>query len=618
MPGEYTPPELYEVNKKRIEENLEKGNIATAIQDYFIWVRGEGGAPGKSPDESSGTTEIQSTEKTPIADEAMQDLLRRLRAGLLSSFRNAMSEGNYTDALNFYISAEEAGWTDLFLEEILPPIGDEMSGGDEPPGEVMSLAGLRRDRILFLIEEGLPVKALGYVRQISDLSDFREKDLELILSTAMDEKKITAARRIIAEMEKRGLSFEAGMEKKLVDESYSSVDLIRGTVTVWVNRGMKIQEGVGLPDRVIGSGFYVDRRGYVITNYHVISSQVDPEYEGYSRLFVRPSENPDIRIPARVIGWDSVFDIALLKVETDSETVFSFSPEGDHLPGERIFAIGSPAGLENTITSGIISAGDRRFLQMGDVMQVDVPINQGNSGGPLLDEDGDLIGVVFAGIEQFEGINFAIPVNWLIKIFPKLYDGGEIEHPFLGLALQKVGDGMEVSYVLPGSPAHRLGMKAGDILVGVGPSEEPITSMVEAHDSLMKYNPGTLIRLRWLDEGGKEKEGLAALQNRPEIPLEKAVLYDRHENLFAPAFGMKVEKIQDNMLGSRYIVKKVYQGSVADETGMSENDPFSIQQWKYMDSEKILIAQIRIKKRKAGFLETGVQLGTYVETNNFM
>jgi hypothetical protein len=142
--------------------------------------------------------------------------------------------------------------------------------------------------------------------------------------------------------------------------------------------------------------------------------------------------------------------------------------------------------------------------------------------------------------------------------------------------------------------------------------------MVEAHDILLSYTPGTLIRLRWIDQEGKEKEGLAALKNRPERPLEQAIRYDRPERLFAPAFGMKVEKIQDNMLGSRYIVKKVYQGSVADETGMSENDPFSIQQWKYMEDEKILLAQIRIKKRKAGFLETGVQLGTYVETSNFL
>jgi S1-C subfamily serine protease len=604
LSGTYNPPALYEVNRDRIEENLEKGDITTALQDYYVWLRSEG------LDAASVTG---SDFVTPsAADDSMGNLYPRLREELLQSFQKSLKEGNYTRAISLYISAEQAGLIDTFKNESLPPYGEESKE------ELVSLSGLQRLRVLSLLGEGQPVKALAYILQLSDLSFFSGEELNLLFTTALEEKKSSSVMKIVNEMDRRGLFPENGALNLPAAAGRPRADLIRGTVTVWVNRGMKIQEGVGLPDRVIGSGFYIDRRGYVITNYHVIRSQVDPEYEGYSRLFVRPSENPDIRIPARVVGWDSVFDIALLKVETETETVFSFSTEGEHLPGERIYAIGSPAGLENTLTSGIISAVDRRFLQMGNVMQVDVPINQGNSGGPLLDEKGDLIGVVFAGIEQFEGINFAIPVRWLIRIFPKLYDGGQIEHPFLGIALQKVEENMEVTYVLPGSPAHRIGMEVGDILTGLGSSQRPIYSMVEAHDILLSYTPGTLIRLRWIDQEGKEKEGLAALKNRPERPLEQAIRYDRPERLFAPAFGMKVEKIQDNMLGSRYIVKKVYQGSVADETGMSENDPFSIQQWKYMEDEKILLAQIRIKKRKAGFLETGVQLGTYVETNNFL
>ena len=99
--------------------------------------------------------------------------------------------------------------------------------------------------------------------------------------------------------------------------------MLSGTVTIWVNRGIVIENGVGFPDRVIGSGFFVDPRGYLLTNHHVIASEVDPEYEGFSRLFVKLPGRPDERLPARVIGYDRVFDLALLKVEYDAPFVFS-------------------------------------------------------------------------------------------------------------------------------------------------------------------------------------------------------------------------------------------------------------------------------------------------------
>jgi len=134
----------------------------------------------------------------------------------------------------------------------------------------------------------------------------------------------------------------------------------------------------------------------------------------------------------------------------------------------------------------------------------------------------------------------------------------------------------------------------------------------------LNFAAGTLLKISWTDKQNLEREECTVLDERPRIPLEKAIQYDQAEKLFAPAFGMQVEKFQDNILGTKYIVKKVYRGSIADETGMSVNDPFSLQQWKYLNKEKVLIAQVRIKKRKAGFLETGVQLGTYTETTNFL
>jgi len=202
-----------------------------------------------------------------------------------------------------------------------------------------------------------------------------------------------------------------------------------------------------------------------------------------------------------------------------------------------------------------------------------------------------------------------------MHIFPQLYKEGQISHPFLGVSLYKMDEGLEVKYVLPGSPADRIGIQAGDVLQELAGTA--VDSIVSAHDTLLHYTPETLVEIKWR-RGSIQRKGLTVLTTRPEIPLKKVIDYGQPEQLFAPAFGMQVEKIRDNLLGTRYLVEKVYNGSVADETGISVNDPFSLQQWKYLEEQKVILAQIRIKKRKAGFLETGVQLGAYVETNDFL
>src|SRR6056297_122940 len=566
---------LYEINLSRIEQDREDGQIVRAMQDLFLL---------RSRTDREGIGE-QSSEIVVLKKKLKEDLKQK--------FQTSLDKHEYETALRLSVSVRQAGW-----EEILHR--DHLS--------------LKRDHVMFELEKGNPVRALALARQIDDFSIFEEEQLQQMLEGAIEEEKYTTAGMILEELGRRDVDPLHQLPENSADK-YSQAQLIRGTVTIWVNRGMRIEDGVGLPDRVIGSGFYVDRRGYIITNYHVIRSQVDPKYEGYSRLYIRPSKNPEDKIPAKVVGYDSVFDIALLKVETEPENVLSFSPEKEQKPGERIYAIGSPAGLENTITSGIVSATDRRFLQMGNVVQVDVPINQGNSGGPLLDGNGNLIGVVFAGIEQFEGINFAIPVQWVMHIFPQLYEEGQISHPFLGVSLYKMDEGLEVKYVLPSSPADRIGIQAGDVLQELAGTA--VDSIVAAHDTLLHYTPETLVEIKWR-RGSIQRKGLTVLTTRPEIPLKKVIDYGQPEQLFAPAFGMQVEKIRDILLCTRYLVEKVYNGSVADETGISVNDPFSLQQWKYLEEQKVILAQIRIKKRKAGFLETGVQLGAYVETNDFL
>ncbi|MFW5769501.1 MAG: S1C family serine protease, partial [Spirochaetota bacterium] len=358
-----------------------------------------------------------------------------------------------------------------------------------------------------------------------------------------------------------------------------------------------------------------DRRGYILTNYHVVSSEIDPEYEGFSRLYIRLPGRSEEKVPAKVVGFDRIFDIALLKAEITPEYVFSLNDTEEFVPGERILAMGSPGGLESTITSGIISAVGRRFLQLGDAMQVDVPINPGNSGGPLLNDDGQLVGVIFAGLEQFEGINFAIPAHWVNMILPKLYEGGEVVHPWLGLAVQERKGELETMYTLPGEPAQRVGIREGEPLVTVNGIE--FDSIRDIQEYILQFPPDTLVEVEWgsEDNGGKE---LAFLKERPFRPMDLALKRDRKDRLLLPLFGMGLKETDSVFWKPNYTVEKVYRGSIADETGLSESDPVSIQRFFIEEEYRVAVLQMYVMKRKAGFLEKAIQLAAYLEIDYFI
>ena len=303
----------------------------------------------------------------------------------------------------------------------------------------------------------------------------------------------------LAAAERAGASADADSRAWALGQD-SAADMIRRVATVWVDRGIRIEKGLGLPDRVIGSAFFVDKRGLLVTNYHVIASEVDPEYEGYSRLYVRLGDDASARIPAKVVGWDRALDLAVLKVELVGEYVFSLLGGANPLVGDRVFAIGSPAGLEKTVTAGIVSAAGRRFLQLGDALQIDAAVNHGNSGGPVVDEKGRTVGVVFAGIEQFEGINFAVPARRLAAALPAMTRGGKAERPWLGLTVDEGRNGVQIIYVAPGTPAADQLFTEGLFLKSVGGVLLDAKSLIpEAQDILFPRRPGELVAVELSD-----------------------------------------------------------------------------------------------------------------------
>lgn len=388
-------------------------------------------------------------------------------------------------------------------------------------------------------------------------------------------------------------------------------------ITVRVDRGIKIEQGLGSPDRVLGSGFFIDPNGYLITNYHVIQSEVDPSYEGYSRVTVKPAGDPDTRYPAKVVGWDPLLDLALLKAEMTPPRVFVLAPSPAPPQGAAIYALGSPLGLESTITAGIVSATGRKVLQWGDVIQIDAPLNPGNSGGPLLDAAGNVRGVVFASISGYQGLNFAITATWLLDALPSLYRGGEVAHPWLGYILDdapKGGTGLSLRYRSPAVPPS---VHEGEtILAANGHSLERVADLQAL---LLNLKPGELVSLRVRDQAGRERTVLRALGSRPEHPLDEAIAKDTRDRIFPALLGMDVARIPGGIFGEEsYSITKVRAGSIADEAGLSEGDPFTLYGLALHEHDRAAILQIHVKKRKAGFLESIIQIPVPLDIPDFV
>ena len=391
--------------------------------------------------------------------------------------------------------------------------------------------------------------------------------------------------------------------------------MIDGTVTIWIDLGVKIEAGKAFSNKAIGSGFFIDKRGYLVTNYHVISSQVDPEYEGISRLYIKLSNDTETRIPAKVVGYDESLDLALLKTEVSPEYVFALGSSSSLEIGEKIFAIGSPVGLERTLTSGIVSAEGRKLFSIGTVMQIDAAVNNGNSGGPIIDEFGNVQAIVFAGMLQFQGLNFAIPVEYLKIILPQLYNGGKILHSFVGVYGKTAKDkGVEVLWMQKSSPAKYAGIKEGDIITAV--NGKKVLSLEELHLRQISVLPNSIIEYTVLDKSGEEKNILVLTEVRAKYPGLNFYKKDSVPNVLYPLFGMKLKNVSSG-LGNKYIVDEVVKGSIADESGFTELDPVKIYK-TYLSPEKdILFTEIYSKKKSNGYLDVSLVLATPLDSENF-
>lgn len=473
---------------------------------------------------------------------------------------------------------------------------------------------IRFHQLLSCLDNGYFAAASVLLMKGIDLESISTDHLRYLEEKFYQGSQKDSLRVVADEIDRRNMDVTDETRSLVLQEDRKS-DLVNGTVTLWVDKGLRTENGMGIPDRMIGSGFFIDNQGYLITNYHVISTEVDPKYEGYSRLYIKRDDLDGEKIPAKVIGWDPVMDLALIKTEMTVPYNFSFAKEYDLELGDSIFAIGSPGGLEKTMTTGSISSQSRNIQALGFSIQVDVPINPGNSGGPLLNQNGKVIGVVYSGIESFEGVNFAIPGGYVKELLPRLYRGGKVEYSWIGAALFKDMNHLEIAYTFPGSPARIVGFESGDIIRKV--NDRDVSSTTDVQDIFFGIPPGAVVSIE-IERNGSDMEIAVPLVKRPDIPIMDAYGNDARENLLLPVFGMSVIPMDSRRTKSWYRVESVYPGSIADESGIIKNDTIRLDKWEVYQDQGIILLQIILRAQSRGYIESPIQIGSWLNMNHFI
>ena len=258
-----------------------------------------------------------------------------------------------------------------------------------------------------------------------------------------------------------------------------------------------------------GSGFFISSDGYIVTNYHVVQD---------SKSVTMTMDNGKV-LDAKVVGTDPKTDLALLKVEQPGDYPYVTLDKATPKIGDWVVCIGNPYGLGGTVTAGIISAKGRNI---GDgpydrFLQIDAPINKGNSGGPAFDEEGQVVGVntaIYSPSGGSVGIGFAIPATTVERVVTALEHGGVVERGYLGVEIQPVGpdmaealglkkaEGAIVDKAMPGTPAADAGLQAGDVITKVNGQEVKDAGDLTREIGMMK--PSEKVQLSYIRDGAEK------------------------------------------------------------------------------------------------------------------
>jgi serine protease Do len=344
-------------------------------------------------------------------------------------------------------------------------------------------------------------------------------------------------------------------------------------------------------ERSLGSGVIVDAKGYIITNRHVI--------EKADRIRVRLQDDPPgVQHDARVIGEDQETDLAVIKIDLERPAPVAKLGNSDSMQvGDWVLAIGSPFGQVGTVTAGIVSAKGRDIVpgrQFQSFIQTDAAINPGNSGGPLVNMNGEVIGIntaILSETNAYAGVGFSLPSNTIVEVYNQLI-GPEhrVARGSIGIMFNSVenpaitrvygnGSGVTISDVVAGTPADQAGLKTGDTITTV--DGKKVTKGSALVDDIASRKPGTKIELGFV-RNGKQMEATVTVADRAKLFAARLNDDENDNDESTPKqnkFGVTVRKLTPEMAdrldvpaGKGVIVEDVKPGSFADDVNLNRGD----------------------------------------------
>jgi serine protease Do len=344
-------------------------------------------------------------------------------------------------------------------------------------------------------------------------------------------------------------------------------------------------------ERSLGSGVIVDPKGYIVTNRHVI--------EKADRIRVRLQDDPPgIQHDAKVVGEDQETDLAVIKIDMDRAVPTAKLGNSDSMQvGDWVLAIGSPFGQVGTVTAGIVSAKGRDIVpgrQFQTFIQTDAAINPGNSGGPLVNMDGEVIGIntaILSETNAYAGVGFSLPSNTVVQVYNQLI-GPEhrVARGSIGIMFDSVenpaitrvygaGSGVTVSSVVAGSPADQAGLKVGDTITTV--DGKKVTKGTELVADIASRKPGSKVELGFV-RNGKQQTTNVTIADRAKLFAARLNEDDSGNDESTPKqnkFGVTVRKLTPEMAdrldipaGKGVIVQDVKGGSFAEDVGVGRGD----------------------------------------------
>jgi serine protease Do len=342
-----------------------------------------------------------------------------------------------------------------------------------------------------------------------------------------------------------------------------------------------------IPMKGKGSGFIVDKAGYIITNNHVV--------EGADKITVTLLDGRHFN--AELVGRDPTFDLAIIQIKAERLPALRLGNSDSTEIGEWVVAIGNPLGFENTVTAGVIS-GKNRTLQAADVnfqgfMQTDASINPGNSGGPLINLRGEVVGINTAIVPYAQGIGFAVPINMAKQVMNDLIEHGEVKRGWMGVSLQTLTPGFAETYKIPsnegaiiadivkGSPAEKAGFKRGDVIVSV--DGKNVKSSQDVVLGIRNKLMGQNAVIEFYRDGKKQKltVKLSDIPGKGAVPESggRAPRSSGPSSRTSSQIGATVSEISKE-LQERYdtpstvgvVVISVERGSIAAKLGLQEGD----------------------------------------------